>query len=158
MYNSNNNNNSRSGRSPLAEWDDDYARLAHAASQLRTSGLNPANFPSGSRESQIATVRSGLEGLLTRLRHLERGCPPAEFARRKNLIDHLSRQVVGGMSPGQQAPYAQPSTSVTSMALKQQDDMIDELALGVGRLKHQTHLINDEARAHVNLLDNMGEM
>mmetsp|Transcript_6105 Transcript_6105/g.8914 ORF Transcript_6105/g.8914 Transcript_6105/m.8914 type:complete len:208 (+) Transcript_6105:98-721(+) len=157
MYNSNNNNNNnnRSGRSPLAEWDDDYARLAHAASQLRTSGLNPANFPSGSRESQIATVRSGLEGLLTRLRHLERGCPPAEFARRKNLIDHLSRQVVGGMSPGQQAPYAQPSTSVTSMALKQQDDMIDELALGVGRLKHQTHLINDEARAHVNLLDDM---
>ena len=153
----------------IAEWDDDYARLAHAASQLRTTGLNQTNFPSGSRESQIISVRSGLEGLLARLRQLERSqaLPPAEFIRRKHLIEHLSQQVGGGrMSPSlggatqqsQQQPqqWQQPQfQSVTAMALKQQDEMIDELALGVGRLKHQTHKVNDEARLHVNLLDDM---
>lgn len=147
-----NSNKSKS----LAEWDDDYARLSHAASQLRTSGFN--QFPSGSRESHISTVRSGLEGLLARLAYLEKTTNylPIEFSRRRTLLEHMSQQLGGGgkMTP-QPSSGAQQYASATSMALKQQDDMIDELAVGVGRLKHQTHLINDEARAHVNLLSDM---
>jgi hypothetical protein len=159
MYSTNNNSNgNRGGGGPsLAEWDDGYARLSHAASQLRTSGFN--QFPSGSRESHVATVRSGLEGLLARLTYLEKtsSYSPMEFARRKTLLEHLSQQIgVSNKLSQQQEPLGvQQYTSVTSMALKQQDDMIDELAVGVGRLKHQTHLINDEARAHVNLLSDM---
>ena len=33
--------------------------------------------------------------------------------------------------------------------------MIDELAVGVGRLRDQTQVIGDEARMHVNLLNDM---
>lgn len=42
-----------------------------------------------------------------------------------------------------------------AMAMQQQDDMIDELAVGVGRLRDQTQMIGDEARMHVNLLGDM---
>ena len=47
--------------------------------------------------------------------------------------------------------------SSTANALRQQDDMIDELAVGVGRLKNQTNLIHQEANAHVRLLDEMDD-
>ena len=42
-----------------------------------------------------------------------------------------------------------------AMAMQQQDAMIDELAVGVGRLRDQTQVIGDEARMHVNLLNDM---
>ena len=45
--------------------------------------------------------------------------------------------------------------SAAAAALRHQDDMIDDLAVGVGRLKTQTHMIHDESRAHVRLLDEM---
>ena len=37
----------------------------------------------------------------------------------------------------------------------QQDDMIDELAVGVLRLRDQTQVIGEESRMHVNLLIDM---
>jgi hypothetical protein len=45
--------------------------------------------------------------------------------------------------------------SSTAAALRRQDDMIDELAVGVGRLRNQTNLIHQEANSHVRLLDEM---
>lgn len=42
-------------------------------------------------------------------------------------------------------------------AMQQQDNMIDDLAIGVGRLKHQTQLIGDEANLQTNLLGDMNE-
>eukprot|EP00588_Corethron_pennatum_P033000 CAMPEP_0194345920 /NCGR_PEP_ID=MMETSP0171-20130528/105133_1 /TAXON_ID=218684 /ORGANISM="Corethron pennatum, Strain L29A3" /LENGTH=77 /DNA_ID=CAMNT_0039112973 /DNA_START=735 /DNA_END=967 /DNA_ORIENTATION=- len=42
-----------------------------------------------------------------------------------------------------------------SSALAMQDNMIDELAAGVGRLKHQSQLIGEEGRMHVRLLNEM---
>jgi hypothetical protein len=40
-------------------------------------------------------------------------------------------------------------------AMRQQDDMIDDLAVGVSRLRDQTQVIGDESRMHVNLLNDM---
>jgi hypothetical protein len=42
-----------------------------------------------------------------------------------------------------------------SMAMRQQDEMIDQLAVGVGRLKQQTNLIGEEANMHVHLISEM---
>ena len=42
-----------------------------------------------------------------------------------------------------------------TMAMRQQDDMIDELAVCVSRLRDQTQVIGEESRMHVNLLDDM---
>ena len=48
---------------------------------------------------------------------------------------------------------AKQSTMATAM--REQDDMIDQLAAGVSQLKDQTQVIGDEARMHVNLLGEM---
>jgi hypothetical protein len=54
-----------------------------------------------------------------------------------------------------QPGYGRGGESSTAAALRQQDDMIDELAVGVGRLNNQTNLIHQETNAHVRLLDEM---
>jgi hypothetical protein len=56
---------------------------------------------------------------------------------------------------GQQQQQQQQPQSAMDMAMRQQDAMIDELAVGVGRLRDQTQIIGDEARLHVNLLHDM---
>merc|ERR1712232_1015735 len=42
-----------------------------------------------------------------------------------------------------------------SSALAMQDNMIEELAAGVGRLKNQSQMIGEESRMHVRLLNEM---
>mmetsp|Transcript_9847 Transcript_9847/g.14419 ORF Transcript_9847/g.14419 Transcript_9847/m.14419 type:complete len:204 (-) Transcript_9847:188-799(-) len=148
-----------------ADWDNDYSKLARSASQLRTTGSMQANLPMGSREGQMSSIRAGIDRLMGGLHHMEqaRSLSPQEIARRKNLVENLSMQVNGANAAGggtgsysnqaeQQPAYRQ---SAAALALKQQDGMIDELALGVGRLKNQSHLIGEEARQHVKLLDEM---
>eukprot|EP00339_Tiarina_fusa_P004480 CAMPEP_0117031420 /NCGR_PEP_ID=MMETSP0472-20121206/22584_1 /TAXON_ID=693140 ORGANISM="Tiarina fusus, Strain LIS" /NCGR_SAMPLE_ID=MMETSP0472 /ASSEMBLY_ACC=CAM_ASM_000603 /LENGTH=112 /DNA_ID=CAMNT_0004739739 /DNA_START=306 /DNA_END=644 /DNA_ORIENTATION=+ len=61
------------------------------------------------------------------------------------------QQTPPGGSPG----GFSPPQSQMAMAMRQQDDMIDELAVGVSRLRDQTQVIGDEARMHVNLLNDM---
>jgi len=141
----------------IAEWDDEYAKVARSASQLRTTGVQLG----GTRESQAATISRSLESLQTRLTQFDMSgvLTPAELSRRRNLLNNLQQQVRGGASfPDSSKTYRgeQPQLqSATAMALRQQDDMIDELAAGVGRLKNQTQMINDESRQHVKLLDDM---
>jgi hypothetical protein len=121
----------------IAEWDNEYARLARAASQVR-SGV-------GSADTQ--GLPAGLQRLDTALGRLP--LQPTEIQRRRRLIQHLQQTSTGG-GGGQQAPGSQ-----MQLAMQQQDAMIDDLAAGVGRLKHQTHAIHDEAGMHVNLLNEM---
>lgn len=47
------------------------------------------------------------------------------------------------------------SSQIVSMAIQHQDSMIDELAVGISRLRDQSHAINDEANLQVNLLNDM---
>jgi len=133
----------------VSEWDNEYARLARAASQLR-SGI-------GSSSTTSAGDRTSLQVGLQRLSDALDGpsmsslLSPAELQRRKRLVQHLmsqQQQSGGGLQP--QQPQSQ-----MAQAMRQQDDMIDELSMGVGRLKHQTVAIHDEARMHVNLLEQM---
>mmetsp|Transcript_4592 Transcript_4592/g.5306 ORF Transcript_4592/g.5306 Transcript_4592/m.5306 type:complete len:95 (-) Transcript_4592:373-657(-) len=44
---------------------------------------------------------------------------------------------------------------MTQQALRNQDQMIDELASGVGRLKEQTLLVHDETNMQNRMLDTM---
>jgi hypothetical protein len=126
----------------IAEWDNEYARLARAASQIR-SGV-------GSADTQ--GLPAGLQRLDTALGRLP--LQPTEIQRRRRLIQHLQQTSTGGGGGGggggQQVPGSQ-----MQLAMQQQDAMIDDLAAGVGRLKHQTHAIHDEAGMHVNLLNEM---
>ena len=83
----------------------------------------------------------------------------SEQQRRRRLIQHLQNTSTSGSVPmdssSNLAPGDSAQQSQMSLAMQQQDDLIDELATGVGRLKNQTQLIGDEANFHVNLLADM---
>ena len=150
----------------ITSWDNDYARLARAASQLRTttSPANSSSFNSNQqRQGQIATVQAGINRLGSQLSALEGNLAlsPAEAARRRSLLDGLRGQLASDLATSvAAAPLGGGGgwgggggESSTAAALRRQDDMIDELAVGVGRLKNQTNLIHQEASSHVRLLD-----
>eukprot|EP00586_Coscinodiscus_wailesii_P018356 CAMPEP_0172497750 /NCGR_PEP_ID=MMETSP1066-20121228/104551_1 /TAXON_ID=671091 /ORGANISM="Coscinodiscus wailesii, Strain CCMP2513" /LENGTH=186 /DNA_ID=CAMNT_0013270695 /DNA_START=185 /DNA_END=742 /DNA_ORIENTATION=- len=157
----------------ITEWDDDYARLARATTQLRASSNNSHNaLSAGTRDNQISSLKSGVSRLSGQLRQIEqsRSVNPSEIARRRNLVDNLGRQVdtmgggsgmgaasMGGSSAGYAGAGGYGNMSQAQMALRQQDDMLDELAVGVGRLKDQSKMINEEAKIHSKLLDDMDD-
>lgn len=152
-----------------ADWDDEYARLARAASQLRASGSAAMAGPA--REHQISSVQAGLDRLSSLLNAMESqgALASSEIGRRRALVDGLARQVkdassssggagfgAGGGSFGGGSGHGQHRTqTLASNALQQQDQMIDELATGVGRLKDQTQMIHEEAGMHNRLLNEM---
>lgn len=143
--------------SPITAWDNEYARLARAASQLRTTSTHNASFHSNQqRPGQAAAIQTGLGRLAAQLNALESNLSlsPAEARRRQSLLEGLGSQLGAGAA-GTAAAGGGGGASSTAAALRQQDDMIDELAVGVGRLKTQTNLIHEEANAHVGLLNEM---
>jgi len=160
-----------------SDWDNDYARIARAASQLRTlssnspyslNNINVNRNPAINKES----ILTGLDRLTIRLRNLEqsRSLSVSDLGRRRLLIHNLSSQLISentkinrsiNMSSSSAADHlgigypSSTATTTVSSALRQQDDMIDELASGIGRLKDQSKIIGEEAKMHVSLLDQM---
>ena len=135
----------------ISDWDNEYARLARAASQLRTSGLSTNDGLGATLPQALQRLERQLDGLHT--------LPTTEMQRRRRLVQNLQEQQRGG---GYQPPTSAGSDSLqqqsqVTLAMRQQDQMIDELASGMGRLKNQTTAINEEARMHVNLMNNMEE-
>lgn len=163
--------------STLSSWDDEYARLARAVSQLRTSGGTTATM-AGGRDHQASSIRAGLDRLSGELRNMEtmRAVAPAEIGRRRALVEGLRGQVdgiVGGAGGGAVDLLSSPNPGsaagdstaagggygnqrmTATHALRQQDEMLADLSTGVGRLKDQTYAIHDETRLHNRLLDEM---
>eukprot|EP00539_Tryblionella_compressa_P001188 CAMPEP_0178734238 /NCGR_PEP_ID=MMETSP0744-20121128/1238_1 /TAXON_ID=913974 /ORGANISM="Nitzschia punctata, Strain CCMP561" /LENGTH=183 /DNA_ID=CAMNT_0020386507 /DNA_START=17 /DNA_END=565 /DNA_ORIENTATION=- len=150
----------------VSEWDNDYARVARVASQLRTQGLSSSFVTQQELEQHVARLDAALTTLpLTN----------AEIQRRRRLIQHLkttshNNRNYNDLMSNSNSSYTSPPDSTgssgvgqqkqqqqshMSTAMRQQDDMIDELAVGVSRLRDQTQVIHDEARMHVNLLGEM---
>jgi hypothetical protein len=142
----------------VSEWDNDYARVARVASQLRTQGL---------AASLVSVDPQQLQQHISRLDSALATLPlsSVEIQRRRRLIQHLSMNNNNTPSNSQ---FGTPGSDASSLsggqrqqqshiaqAYRQQEDMIDELAVGVSRLKDQTQVIGDEARMHVNLLGEM---
>lgn len=126
----------------VAEWDNEYARLARAASQMRTTGIVTGSDDARSLQQSLSRLEASLDSL-----PLQSG----EIQRRKRLVQHLQQTAVNTSdSSGEMGQQSQ-----MAMAMQQQDEMIDTLGVGVGRLKNQSAAINDEARLHVNLLNDM---
>ncbi|KAL7567292.1 hypothetical protein ACA910_015667 [Epithemia clementina (nom. ined.)] len=144
----------------VAEWDNEYARLARAASQLRSGVVGVGGNDASGLRTSLQRLEANLEQLPLQ---------PTEIQRRRRLIQHLTDSSGGGgvagmeagqshnPHPQQQQQQQQQSLAQTKMqrALQDQDAMIDELATGMGRLKNQTQAIHEEAGMHVNLLNEM---
>jgi hypothetical protein len=93
----------------------------------------------------------------------------ADVQRRIGLIDNLEKQVGGsrsdatgdllgmggGSSGGNAGSHHGGNQTLAAQALRHQDNMIDELASGVSRLKDQTLLVNDEANMQNRMLGDM---
>ena len=152
----------KGGGNSVNEWDNEYAKVSRIASQHRTQGLGLSNSQVESR--QLFQHIKRLDDSLTTL-----PLQPNQISRRRRLLQHLRGQRIDNMSSsnnnsdGNYVPPSaltdggihQPPQSQMAMAMQQQDAMIDELAVGVGRLRDQTQVIGDEARMHVNLLNDM---
>ena len=160
----------------ITSWDNDYARLARAAAQLRTTGFSssPNNNNAAARQGQASAVESGIHRLVSQLNTLESdlSLTPGEAGRRRTLLEGLHGQIasmdssgntgggipgmgIGGTAGGARGGGRVGGESHAAAALRRQDDMIDDLAIGVGRLKDQTHIIHQEANSHVRLLEEM---
>ena len=153
----------------ITSWDNEYARLARAASQLRATPINNNNnnnsssFANQQRQGQAASIQTGIQRLGSQLTGLENNLTltPMEASRRRALLDGLKGQLssdggAGGVAvAGVGGGGGGRGETSTAAALRRQDDMIDELAVGVGRLKNQTNLIHQEANSHVRLLNEM---
>jgi hypothetical protein len=153
-----------SSSSSVNEWDNEYARVARIASQHRTEGLGISNNQAESRN--LFKNITQLDETLSTL-----PLPPAQIQRRRRLLQHLRGHRIDNMSSNNNnnsgdynpptiggdggVPQQNQQQSQMAMAMQQQDAMIDELAVGVGRLRDQTQVIGDESRMHVNLLNDM---
>jgi len=154
----------------VSNWDDEYARISRAASQLRTTNSfqNYQPHPSA-RQQQIRSVQSGLTRLKASLENMRSSgeIGAGDYNRRMGLVDNLENQVGGGnggtagdsdllgIGGGGGGLGGQQRLSTTTQAMRHQDQMIDELASGVSRLKDQTFMINDEANMQNRMLDEM---
>jgi len=109
---------------------------------------------------QQRSLQQGLSRLEQALESLP--IPAAELQRRRRLVQGLQQQTAGGAYDGSggmggspSGGGGQPQQSRMAVAMRQQDEMIGELAVGVSRLKNQTQLIGEEANLHVNLMNDM---
>lgn len=144
------------------DWDNEYARLARLASQLRTSGGSVRSTVVATPTNQQVDLQPDLARLESQLAFL--GLSQAESQRRRRLVQLLQQ---GNTNVGNNSYTTPTFTAVTNpsqppqpmsqmqMAMRQQDGLIDELSIGVERLKDQTLLISDEAQMHMNLLGAM---
>jgi hypothetical protein len=148
------------------EWDDEYARISRiAATQFRTTpGYTMKQQPPLDLRIFQQTLQR-LDAALTSS-PLSSSLSSTEIQRRRRLIQHLQQTSIpnhdstlfdttGANSSVAATQPQQQQQSKMTMALRQQDDMIDQLAVGVNRLKQQTAVIGEEASMHVNLMNDM---
>mmetsp|Transcript_42207 Transcript_42207/g.101565 ORF Transcript_42207/g.101565 Transcript_42207/m.101565 type:complete len:198 (+) Transcript_42207:117-710(+) len=144
-------------QSVVTEWDTEYAKVARLAAASAAS------------QGEEDNVQRSISTLETTLDNLPLSGP--EVNRRKQLLHHLKSKISSSSnsSPGRYQPPGSSSSSAavtgeggqqqqqTTMqrAIAQQDSMIDQLSVGVGRLRDQSEAIGDEARLHVGLLNDM---
>ena len=115
----------------ISDWDNEYARLARAASQMRTQGMNTgaadaANLQQGLQRLDQALVSGSLSSVLQ----------PAEIQRRRRLIQHLQQNSGGGVdllsspAPGLTSNnnMQQPSSQMT-MAIQQSPEWLRGLLM-----------------------------
>jgi hypothetical protein len=143
----------------VSDWDNEYARVARQASQLRSVGYSTtgASTNSTSGRTNHNADRMALTQNVQRLQRLLQTIPltPSDLQRRLRLMNHLQQQLQQTQQQQQHQFHQNQMSSSHSNALLQQDEMLDDLAHGVERLKHQSLLIGDEAKLHLNLLGDM---
>jgi hypothetical protein len=123
----------------VSDWDNEYARVARHASFLRSNDSTATDSDQRALTHSIERLQRSLLTLVA--------LAPSDRQRRTRLLNHLQQQ------KQTTSPIILDATQ--NNAMLQQDAMLDDLATGVERLKHQSLLIGDEAKLHLNLLNDM---
>ncbi|CAM9742882.1 unnamed protein product [Ectocarpus sp. 6 AP-2014] len=149
--------------SAAQQWGVDFARVREMLDSLSGTG----------DEWQASKLGESVEALSERLALMERrpvdfAVGHGELARRRAALDTLRREVGtvrgsmgGGRGGGAAAAGAAGGSGGMSRleqqreTMKEHDRMLADLGRGVGRLKTQSVMINEETSLHVRLLDDM---
>eukprot|EP00903_Cladosiphon_okamuranus_P013758 g12807.t1 len=149
--------------SAAQEWQLDFDRARDGLKSLR-----------GPDEAwQVSKLSESIDNLSERLSAMERrpidyACGQGELARRRAALDGLRQEVdvarravssgeaVGsGGGAGGAGGGGMSRLDQQRQTMREHDRMLADLGRGVGRLKTQTVLINEETSLHVRLLDDM---
>ena len=155
-------------QSVVTEWDTEYAKVARLVAASSSSSSSSDQRGEDDVQRSISTLETTLDNL---------PLSGPEVNRRKQLLHHLkskngsnrsgsgggdggggyqppgSSSVTGG--GGGEGGQQQQQQTMMQRAIAQQDSMLDQLSVGVGRLRDQSEAIGEEARLHVGLLDDM---
>mmetsp|Transcript_26131 Transcript_26131/g.55582 ORF Transcript_26131/g.55582 Transcript_26131/m.55582 type:complete len:196 (+) Transcript_26131:117-704(+) len=148
-------------KTPISSWDNDYARLARATSLLRADLPIGTSFNSAQQwQDKASSIQIGLDRLFSHLYYHEShlSLSPAEVSRRRSLLEGLKDQLSYESVSGADYSGRLPSPAA---ALRQQENTIDEIAIGVDGIKKRTKIINEEIDSHLILfgkIDNNTEL
>ena len=152
-------------QSVVTEWDTEYAKVARLVAASSSTSSDQVGEDDVQRS--ISTLEASLDNL---------PLSGPEVNRRKQLLHHLKSKPGSDRSGSGDGGYQPPGSSSATgsgggggggeggqqqqqtmmhRAIAQQDSMIDQLSIGVGRLRDQSEAIGEEARLHVGLLDDM---
>mmetsp|Transcript_17560 Transcript_17560/g.27349 ORF Transcript_17560/g.27349 Transcript_17560/m.27349 type:complete len:198 (+) Transcript_17560:18-611(+) len=141
-------------------WDSEYTRLSRRATEMRTTAVTLSDLQGLKQELSVFN-----EGTLK----ATNTTPTAEMARRKSMLDSLTRQLdemlrssASSMKRGNTSSNVSQKMSDNSdlvmmqrQAMSQQNEQLLELSSGLETLKLQSMRIGEEADMHASLLDNI---
>lgn len=149
-------------------WDNEYRKLDTRVTQLRVGTGNGSNNEELKKlKEQIQVLlQITLEGgqVMSPEKKEEALTPAAELARRKSMLDSLSKRVSDLMARNSTAVTsnvrvnsAVGSSSQVKDAIRRQDDQLLTLSKGLTDLKQQSMRIGNETDMQVSLLDDMDQ-
>lgn len=151
------------------DWTQQYEALKRKIQHQRISGVSFTADDIRLLHKQMSILEAQLKTMSGNA--LEYELVASEIARRETLVANVKSLInnlyvsggqnsgAGGLSGKQTSPYT--SNPVQSQAQRQadmmklQDDMLNEIGTGVGRLHGKALIIGEEAKAHVRLLDDL---
>lgn len=144
-----------------ATWDNEYNRLSRTSAQVRTTNVALSDLQALKHELSV----------FNELTLKAKNTPSAEMARRKSMLDSLTRQVddmlrasASSAKRGNVAVTMSQGMSGNSnlvmmqqQAMAQQNEQLLELSSGLETLKVQSMKIGEESDLHSSLLENIGD-
>lgn len=151
------------------DWTQQFESLKKRIQNQRISGVAFTEEDIRLIHKQIGILDSQLKSMSGNALSYE--LAPSEIARRDILLSNMKTLtgnlfVKGGQNSGSSNISGKPTSPYTSATgqtqvqtkadiMRLQDDMINEIGTGVGRLHGKALIIGEEAKAHVRLLDDL---
>jgi len=148
----------------LNDWDDEFQKLSdehqqQQQQQQHTSSSSSSTTTTNANNDLLRVIQSTCLRLSNHLENRIRPiCSEQEYQQRKQNLDQINNTLMNNNNNNNTSlSTPPPPSSPYSLAISQQDSIIDELAGGLSRLKTQSRAMNDEASMHLNLLHGMDD-